>query len=318
MNHMKEHSRMNVKQCSLCAEYTEYYCPSCQKDLCQQCKAVHVIDLNTKHHEVTIYREKFNYISKREKCINHRNCIYKGYCESCEVPVCDSDSDHKHQGDSFHAGLFSKGQSNHKVVNIKTSYQTKRQQYKDWIHSLRSETFCNNLVLLKRLPSYFQTYHNNISRYQNEMIVKGQRVKEIRDSLLLDEIKTIRCSFQKIRRKDMIARIMNYEVNHEQSANGPVQFLRFIKTVRLPKIQDTLHLPLHCVLPKKQDTLHLQRHCAVPKIQGTLHFPRYCVLPKIQDTLHLQRHCALPKIQGTLHLQRHCTLPKIQGTLHFP
>ena len=85
MNRIKEHSRMNVKQCSLCAEYTEYYCHSCQKDLCQQCKAVHVIDLNTKHHEVTIYREKFNYISKREKGTNHQNCIYKGYCESCEV-----------------------------------------------------------------------------------------------------------------------------------------------------------------------------------------------------------------------------------------
>ena len=260
MNHMKEHSRMNVKQCSLCPEYTEYYCHSCQKDLCQECKAVHVIDLNTKHHEVTIYREKINYISKREKCINHRNCIYKGYCECCEVPVCDSDSDHKPHGDSFHAGLFSKGQSNHKVVNIRTSYQTKRQQYKDWIHSL---TFFNNLVLLKMLPSYFQTYHNNTSRYQNEMIVRGQRVKEIRDSVLLV-----------IRRKDMIAKIMNYEVNHEQSANRPVQFLRFIKTVRLPKIQDTLHLPLHCALPKKQDILHLQQHCAFPKIQGTLHLQR--------------------------------------------
>ena len=77
------------------------------------------------------------------------------------------------------------------------------------------------------------------------MIVKGQRVKDIRDSVLLDEIKKIRCSFQKIKRKEMIARIQNYEVNYEQSANRPVQFLRFIKAVRLPKIQDTLHLPLH-------------------------------------------------------------------------
>ena len=240
---------MNVKQCSRCPEYTEYYCHSCQKDLCQRCKLVHVIDLYTKHHEVTIYREKFNYISKREKCFNHRNCIYNKYCEPCEVPVCDSASDHKSQGVFFFAGMFSK----HKVVNISESYHEKRLQHKDYIHGVRSETIYNNLVLLKRLPSDVQTCHCDISRYQYKMIVRGQKVKDLRDSVLLDEIKKIRILFQKIRKRELIARIQNYEENHEQSANRPVQFLRFIKNVRLPKIQDTLHLPRHCKLSITQE-----------------------------------------------------------------
>ena len=52
---MKSH--LNIKPCSLCTRYTEYYCHSCQGDLCLHCKTVHVIDLETKHPKVTIYRE---------------------------------------------------------------------------------------------------------------------------------------------------------------------------------------------------------------------------------------------------------------------
>ena len=39
-----------------------------------------------------------------------------------------------------------------------------------------------------------------------------------------------------------------YEHTYEKSANRPVQFLGFVKTVHLPQIQDTPHLSQHCLL----------------------------------------------------------------------
>ena len=39
---------------------------------------------------------------------------------------------------------------------------------------------------------------------------------------------------------------------YEKSANRPVQFLRFIKTVHLPQIQDTPRLSQHCLLSLTQ------------------------------------------------------------------
>ncbi|XP_022311745.1 uncharacterized protein LOC111116982 isoform X2 [Crassostrea virginica] len=52
--------------------------------------------------------------------------------------------------------------------------------------------------------------------------------------------------------KRNIARIQKYEHRYEKSANRPVQFLRFIKTVHLPQIQDTPHLSQHCLLSLTQ------------------------------------------------------------------
>ena len=85
----KQLSKMNRKPCFLCPVFTEYYCSPCQNDLCRHCKAVHVIDLDTKHHKVTIYTEKFKYLLKREKCTIHRHCIYDRYCEPCKVFYCE-------------------------------------------------------------------------------------------------------------------------------------------------------------------------------------------------------------------------------------
>ena len=131
---------LNVKQCSLCQGFTEYYCHSCQKDLCQQCKAVHVINLYTSHHKVTIYREKFKYIQKREHCVIHCDRIYNKYCKPRGVPVCDSCSVHKPRGPTFLAYFYPRKHSEHKLVCLKTAYKTTRQRREDWIQKVRSET----------------------------------------------------------------------------------------------------------------------------------------------------------------------------------
>nr|XP_022312702.1 uncharacterized protein LOC111117756 [Crassostrea virginica]XP_022312703.1 uncharacterized protein LOC111117756 [Crassostrea virginica]XP_022312704.1 uncharacterized protein LOC111117756 [Crassostrea virginica] len=52
--------------------------------------------------------------------------------------------------------------------------------------------------------------------------------------------------------KRNIVMIQKYEHRYEKSANRPVQFLRFIKTVHLPQIQDTPLLSQHCLLSLTQ------------------------------------------------------------------
>ena len=131
---------MNIKACSLCPGFTEYYCHSCHGDLCLHCKAVHVIDLDTKHHEVTIYREKFKFLLKREKCTIHRHSIYDRYCEPCKVFVCDCCSDHKPQAFSLLVRFYLKNESKHKILSIRTVHQTMREWQALWIHYVRSET----------------------------------------------------------------------------------------------------------------------------------------------------------------------------------
>ena len=52
--------------------------------------------------------------------------------------------------------------------------------------------------------------------------------------------------------KRNIVRIQKCEHRYEKSANRPVQFLRFNKTVHLPQIQGTPHLSQHCLLSLTQ------------------------------------------------------------------
>lgn len=117
---------MNVKKCSLCQKETEFYCHSCIKDLCRHCKAIQVIDLDTKHHEVTINREKFKYFPKQDGCLIHRNRIYDKYCESCEVPVFYSS--HRPFPSLFY--FSTREHKKHKIVGMWAAYQTKRKHKK--------------------------------------------------------------------------------------------------------------------------------------------------------------------------------------------
>ena len=221
-------SNLNVKQCSLCPGYTEYFCHSCQKDLCQHCKAVHVIDLETKHHDVTIYREKLKYLLKQEKCVKHCDKKYNQYCKTCEVPLCDSCSDHKHPGSV--AWFFPEVHSKHKHVDIRTAYQTKRQKHKQTIHDVRSELLYNARVLRRKLSSDIQSWPRKIDRGQSKIRVRGQRLKDLMDIVLLDEInKRILCLLS------ITAKLQKVEHRYEQSANRPVEFLHLKKKSTFPK-----------------------------------------------------------------------------------
>lgn len=93
--------------------------------------AVHVINLYTSHHKVTIYREKFKYIPKREHCVIHCDRIYNKYCKPCGVPVCDSCSVHKPRGTAFLSYFYPRKQKEHKLVCLKTAYIAKIQKFEN-------------------------------------------------------------------------------------------------------------------------------------------------------------------------------------------
>ena len=129
----KQLSIMNIKPCSLCPGFTEYYCPSCQKDLCRHCRSMSPIWIpSIMKWEFT--EKKIKYLLKREKFTIHRHCIYDIYCEPCKVFACDCCSDHKPQAFSLLACFYPKNESKHKIFSIRTVHQTMRQQHAYWIH----------------------------------------------------------------------------------------------------------------------------------------------------------------------------------------
>ncbi|XP_056003816.1 uncharacterized protein LOC125667347 isoform X2 [Ostrea edulis] len=255
-------TQLKVRQCSQCQGDTEFYCNTCKRDMCLQCKEKHVIDLHTINHDVVIYREKFNYIPRREICVRHPDRFYEMFCQSCELSVCFRCLEHRKL----------------QILDIRTAYQTKRQQHREIIANIRSETLYNCRVLLAGIQTDIQTCPPQICHRQSQMSTKAQRLKDLIDTAVCD-VKTRyrgllidRIQQEKRKMNRHLTHIQNYEDRYEQSANRAVQFLLFIKTSRVPQIKDTPNLPQHPLLSltegfNMEDVSQLLR--GIPEIQMT-------------------------------------------------
>eukprot|EP00105_Crassostrea_gigas_P009812 XP_011424898.1 PREDICTED: uncharacterized protein LOC105326507 [Crassostrea gigas] len=157
-------STYRVHQCSKCPGDNQYYCDSCQCDLCQKCKENHVNNLKTIDHDVVVHRDKIDYIPTQEEyCVRHPSQVYKEYCEPCQVPVCNHCRKHR----------------THRKLDVRTAYKTKQQQHRGAIHTIRSEALFYRPVLLTGIKADVKTCHTEFSLYQSEMLKKAQTLRHL-------------------------------------------------------------------------------------------------------------------------------------------
>ncbi|XP_056007497.1 E3 ubiquitin-protein ligase TRIM71-like [Ostrea edulis] len=217
-------TQCKLRQCSQCQGDTEFYCNTCKRDLCLHCKEKHVIDLDTIYHDVVIYREKFNCFPLRETCVRHPKRKYRMFCDQCNYSVCKRCTDHR----------------THALLDLRTAYQTKRQQHREIIDNIRSETLYNCRVLLAGIQTDIQTCPPQICHRQSQMSTKAQRLKDLIDTVVCDvKLLIDRIQQQKRKMNRQLVHLQNYEDRYEQSGNRAVQFLLFIKTSRVPQIKNS-------------------------------------------------------------------------------
>ncbi|XP_061171124.1 tripartite motif-containing protein 55-like [Saccostrea echinata] len=236
-----------VRQCSQCQGDTEFYCKTCKHGLCLQCKEKHVIDLDTIYHDVVIYREKYENLTKQETCERHQNMIYEKYCHSCELPVCAQCTKHRNP-QKFPFFLQWMKYRKHKILDLRTAYETNRQQNREIIHNIRSETLYNSCFLLSRIQTDVKACQTEISNRESEMSAKSQKLKDLIDTVICDvKIRHKSLMIQRLQEQirkmnGHLASIENFEYRSEQSANRPVKFLFFLKNTKVPMIKILLIL----------------------------------------------------------------------------
>ena len=148
-------TQVSVKQCSLCQGDTEYYCYGCRRDLCIQCKKLHVIDLSTKNHEVTRYIERMKYPPKDESE------------ESGDPDSRDSSKQVKsaRSGNSEQVMCVRSRDPVPLPVWLSPSERSEmeRRLYSKTIDSIRGETIYNRLVMLKGVRQDLKTGHKAVT-----------------------------------------------------------------------------------------------------------------------------------------------------------
>ncbi|XP_078320228.1 uncharacterized protein LOC144621285 [Crassostrea virginica] len=243
MDSRKTNSSVNVKFCSQdkCVQNTEYFCHDCQKDFCLKCHKEHATHLDTKHHIITLYRNKGSHFpNKNETCLIHLNSIYQTFCESCNIPICGKCQGHKR----------------HKKLGLLTAYEIKKKQVKKQVFKIRSDTIYQCQVVLKELKGDVKHYREEKKHLELAMDVMSRRIKRFMDEVLSDNsyLKTVhRCLSQEERIQRHVKKIQYYEQIHERLIKRPVKFLQFVKKLRPPSVEDTPNLHLHSLLSMTPD-----------------------------------------------------------------
>lgn len=131
-----------VHQCSKCPRDTEYFCASCERDLCPQCSASHVNNLTTIDQNIVVYCEKLDDID-----IKRPNNIFRKNFEPSGDPLCLNCARH----------------NDHRRFDIRAKFESKRAI----IHIIRSEAIYYREVLKiklspKKIP--FTNIHSSFNQ----------------------------------------------------------------------------------------------------------------------------------------------------------
>lgn len=200
---------VNVSQCSRahCQEHTEYYCLTCERNLCSTCKKKHSINLDTKEHNIKLYKYKNGNPRTREPCKKHPNQVYEKYCKVCDLPFCVDCTEHKE----------------HNSQDVLFIYE----EHNEIINNIRSDILYNLQVLLKHIKEDFE-----ICKSQNGLLLSKIRkvkktylnAKRIAKYVIFKEIRNRMATINK-----RLAKIMIFETTHHKFADKPIHFLQSIR-----------------------------------------------------------------------------------------
>ncbi|XP_078339394.1 uncharacterized protein LOC111106628 [Crassostrea virginica] len=81
-----------------CQRNGQFYCNACHRPLCEQCRDEHQKSLNTKNHEIVLYRHRKHQLPV-ELCQDHPTRNKELFCRECSIPLCSKCSTMKeHKG----------------------------------------------------------------------------------------------------------------------------------------------------------------------------------------------------------------------------
>lgn len=218
-------TQTRVRTCSECQGDAEYFCKSHGCDICTECSVENESrsnNLKTKDHDLIVYRNKLCINLYQEICKRHPQSVYENFCEFCELPICSQ----------------CKGHETHKQSDIKTG--PKRYCNDNDINLLKKIL----LYLLIHQPTNYQKFgilNLNISKIRTNIFKKANEQKSRIDRIVKDLAVKHSCPKMKIKIKEHLDRIQNYEHFVEHSATKPVHFLLLKKKIAVPMKRLALH-----------------------------------------------------------------------------
>lgn len=218
-------SAQHFVECSICQRNAEFFCKTCKKDLCQQCKEAHQKEKLETTHDIVLFQEKFGSVILEETCREHKGQKYCLCCQQCLLPVCaECTKDAQHKKHSF--------------VNLENVYHSHREKHEPRILKIRKE-------ILPSCQSIQQDVQDDLSLRKKEtaeilsiMKTRAAKIKILIDDvvedyskILADICKTQKSELQEQNREitDRITHLNTVLDGYECTRNKPAAFLFYLK-----------------------------------------------------------------------------------------
>lgn len=122
----------------------------------------------------------------------------------------------------------------------------KRQQYREIIHTIRSDTILRRRFILKEIKNDINTCHTQTYDVQSEMQNVAQNMKDMLDNWIRKIDSPHRCLNKKKELERYFSVLQRFEQNDEHSFIRPVRFLSFLSFFKKKGIQAVnFHITYH-------------------------------------------------------------------------
>nr|XP_034334667.1 E3 ubiquitin-protein ligase TRIM71 [Crassostrea gigas] len=145
------HSAQDVVRCDVCdTPVPPLHCDFCQTNLCKACVGEHMLDLSKKH-QVVPFKDRGS-TPNYPICTKHSPKQCELHCEQCDIPICV-------------LCVSSESHKNHKLVDIYTNYEKKREDIQKDLQEL-----------MKSLSPKYQEIANKITEQKADLSKNSEKL----------------------------------------------------------------------------------------------------------------------------------------------
>lgn len=231
-------------ECSKCERNAEFFCRTCRKDLCEQCKEAHQGEKFCASHEIVVIQDKLQSGILEETCRNHKDQTYSLCCQQCQLPVCaECTKDAQHKKHSF--------------VNLENAYYLLKEKHVSRISRI-NEILPSCQSLQQDVRADLSTRKGEIAEILSHMKSRAEKLKVVIDSVVEDMSSSLADIWKKQESElrdqdhdvtDCISNLKTVVDGFKRSANKPAEFLFYhlehppSKAIDVPNLKE-IPLPM--------------------------------------------------------------------------
>nr|XP_011440021.2 uncharacterized protein LOC105337128 isoform X1 [Crassostrea gigas] len=159
-----------------CKQKCQFYCSSCHRPMCEQCRDEHQKSPDTKNHELVPFRQPKRHLPV-EKCKEHPTKEIDMICEDCHIPVCSKCAMQDHR--------------KHALNDLQTKHSENFTLCLDNINKIHQYFISNSQNMQKDIKENVKQIKEIIDSVRRSLMTEAESMKRLVDTVTSDNIEQV-------------------------------------------------------------------------------------------------------------------------------